>query len=132
MLDKIRLHQSGRLPEEYHSNLGLSLGLDGHLCGFLGVDFTAVAERVRQGATDDEIAEWCFQHGLRPSNVQARVWNEFARKFGWNDRAARFIERTKTESGIAHRSDLLTAFDLINFQETPAVPPPPDQPPVAS
>lgn len=73
MFDKIRLHQSSRLPAEYHPNLGLSLGLDGHLCGFLGVDFSAVVERVRQGGADDEIAEWCFQQGLRPSWVQARI-----------------------------------------------------------
>jgi len=42
MLDKIRLHQAGKLPQDYHPNLGLSAGLDGHLCGFLGVDSTLV------------------------------------------------------------------------------------------
>lgn len=30
----------------------------------------------------EEIAEWCFRHGLRPSKMQARIWNEFGRKFG--------------------------------------------------
>ncbi|HWG95609.1 MAG TPA: DUF5069 domain-containing protein [Nitrospira sp.] len=33
MLDKIRLHQAGQLPEECHPNFGLHAGLDGHLCG---------------------------------------------------------------------------------------------------
>ena len=79
MLDKIRLHQAGKLPAEHHPNFGLSVGLDGHLCSFLGVEFAAVCERVRQGGTDDEIAEWCFQHGLRPNKMQTRIWNEFAR-----------------------------------------------------
>ena len=36
MLDKIRLRQAERLPTEYLPNFGLSAGLDGHLCGFLG------------------------------------------------------------------------------------------------
>ena len=54
MLDKIRLHQAGRLPAEYHS---LSTGLDGRLCGFLSVEFAAVYERVRQGGSDEEVAE---------------------------------------------------------------------------
>jgi len=35
MLDKIRLHQAGKLPQDYHPNFDLSAGLDGHLCGFL-------------------------------------------------------------------------------------------------
>lgn len=38
MLDKIRLHQAGQLPAGSHPNLGLHAGLDGHLCGFLGIE----------------------------------------------------------------------------------------------
>jgi hypothetical protein len=117
MLDKIRLHQSGQLPGEYHPNLGLSIGLDGHLCGFLGVEFTAVCQHVQQGGSDDEVAEWCFQHGLRPSKMQTRIWNEFARKFGWDDAAARFLARAKAENGLEHRTDIVTAFDLIDLGE---------------
>ena len=33
MLDKIRLQVAGKLPEEFHRNYGLSVGLDGQLCG---------------------------------------------------------------------------------------------------
>jgi hypothetical protein len=117
MLDKIRLHQSGKLPEEYHPNFGLSVGLDGHLCGFLGIEFAAVCERVRQGGTDDEIAEWCFQRGLRPNKVQTRIWNGWACKFGWNDTAAKFLTRIKAEDGLEHRTDIVTLFDLIDMRE---------------
>ena len=117
MLDKIRLHVAGQLPAEYQPNLGLAYGLDGHLCGFLGVEFSALCERVRHGGSDDEVAEWCFQRGLRPNPVQARVWNEFARKFGWNDLAARFIARVKAEDGLQHREDVVTAFDSIDLRE---------------
>jgi hypothetical protein len=52
-----------------------------------------VYERVRQGGSDDEVAEWCFQRGLRPTKMQIRLWNEFSCKFGWNDVAAKFVER---------------------------------------
>ncbi len=117
LLDKIRLHQRGELPAEYHPNFGLSIGLDGHLCGFLGVGFDALCERVRQGGTDDEIAEWCFQHGLRPNTVQKRVWNEFARKVGWNDRVSRFLANVKAEDGTENRTDIVTSFDLIELRE---------------
>ena len=32
----------------------MSIGLDGHLCGFLGIEFAALSERVKQGGTDEE------------------------------------------------------------------------------
>src|SRR5688572_8121263 len=35
MLDKIRLKEAGTLPEHFHRNYGLSIGLDGQMCGFL-------------------------------------------------------------------------------------------------
>lgn len=117
MLDKIRLHLAGMLPDEYRPNFGRSFGLDGHLCGFLGVEFDSLCERVRLGGTDGEIAEWCFQNGLRPNSTQTRIWNEFSRKVGWNDKVANFIAATKAEDGLSHRTDLLTAFDTIDFRE---------------
>jgi len=117
MLDKIRLHQAGQLPEEYLPNFGLRAGLDGHLCGFLGVEHADVCERVRQGGSDEDIAEWCFQRGLRPNKMQMRVWKEFARKFGWNDVAAKFLARIKREDGLEHRADIVTTFDLIDLRE---------------
>ena len=108
LLDKIRLHHRGELPDEYRPNFGLSIGLDGHLCGFLGVDFDALSERVREGGNDEEIAEWCFARGLRPNTVQTRVWNEFARKVGWNDRVTRFLAKVHAEDGTTGRTDLVS------------------------
>ena len=63
MIDKIRLHLREELAEEYRPNFGLSAGLDGHLCGFLGVSHSDLIQQVRLGKTDDEIAEWCFSNG---------------------------------------------------------------------
>jgi hypothetical protein len=117
MLDKIRLNLRGELPEEYKPNLGLSIGLDGHCCGFLGVEFSALVERTRQGGTDDEILEWCFAQGFRPNPVQKRIWNGFASKFGWRDRAAAFVTAVKKQDGLENRDDLVTAFDQIDFRE---------------
>ena len=117
LLDKIRLHQRGELPEEYHPNFGLRFGLDGHLCVFVGLEFDALYERVRAGGTDEEIAEWCFERGLRPNKVQARVWNEFARKLGWNDRVSQFVANTLREDGTTDRTDICTAFDAMDFRE---------------
>jgi hypothetical protein len=116
MLDKIRLMQAGKLPEEYHRNYGLSVGLDGHLCGFLNVKFGDVEARVKDGGTDAEIAEWIFGCGLRPNRMQALVWNECSRKFGWNDRVTTYLQKIKQEAGI-EQHPACTSFDLIEFNE---------------
>jgi len=116
MLDKIRLRQAGRLPEDFHRNYGLSVGLDGQLCGFLNVKFEDVAARVREGGTDEELAEWVFARGLRPNRTQALVWNEHSRKLGWNDRISSFVAKIKAEMGIAEHP-AITTFELIEYGE---------------
>ncbi len=116
MLDKIRLMQASRLPEDYHRNYGLSVGLDGQLCGFLNVKFEDVAARVQAGGTDEELAEWIFAHGLRPNRAQALVWNEHSRKMGWNDRISTFVAKIKAEAGMAGHP-ACTTFELIELNE---------------
>ena len=123
MLDKMRLKQAGKLPEDFHRNYGLSFGLDGQLCGFLGVKFEAIEARVAEGGTDTEIAEWIFAHGLRPSRPQTHVWNEYIRKLGWNDRGAAVIAKVKAEQGLADRDDIQTIFAGIDALEGRLPPP---------
>lgn len=116
MLDKIRAHQRGELPEEYLPNLGLSLGLDGRMCAFLGIAFADVCTRVQEDGTDEEILAWCCERsGFQLTEERAYIWNEFARKFGWNDVAGRFLRKVRAEEGLS--DELVTAFDLIDFRE---------------
>ena len=117
MFDKIRSDLAGTLPKEYRENLGLSVGLDGFLCGFLGVKFEDVRQKVSEGLSDEELVEWCFANGLRPNPMQRRIWNGFSEKFGWRDMATSAIESFKEEDGLEKREDILTAFDLIDEQE---------------
>lgn len=116
MLDKIRLKQAGALPEHFHRNYGLSIGLDGQLCGFLNVKFEDVEAQVAAGRTDAEVAEWIFATGLRPNRTQLLVWNEHSRKLGWNDRVTAFNAKVKQEPGWDHLT-ATTSFDLIEQSE---------------
>ncbi|HSI86833.1 MAG: DUF5069 domain-containing protein [Candidatus Methylacidiphilales bacterium] len=103
MVDKIRLHVENELPEEYRPDFGHSRGLDGACCGFLNIEHTQLAEHVKEnpGSTDDELLAWCFDHGdFRPNSMQIHIWNEFARKFGYDDSAS-MEARTDLATGNA-------------------------------
>jgi len=46
------------------------------------------------------------------------IWNEFARKLGWNDRVAQFLAKVKAEDGTTDETaDLFTAFELMDYRE---------------
>lgn len=122
MLDKIRLQQAGNLPDDFHRNYGLSIGLDGQLCGFLNVKFADVEAKVKAGGTDAEIAEWIFSTGLRPNRTQAFIWNEHSRKMGWNDRVSAYIAGVRQEPGWEHIT-AVTSFDIIEQSEEREPPP---------
>ncbi len=115
MLDKIRLHTAGRLPGDYHANLGG--GFDGSCCRFLWIDYPSLVERVKAGGTDDELLAWAYQQGRKPSDEEALVWNEFMRKRGWNDEASERLRQRKAESGLSDRDDIQTFFDYIDADE---------------
>jgi hypothetical protein len=115
MLDKIRVYAKGELPEEYRPNLGK--GFDAKCCVFLHIDYAEVAERVKQGASDDDILEWALKTGRRPNDDEITMWNEFMRKFGWRDHASETLARRKREAGMEARADIETMFQFIDADE---------------
>ncbi len=115
MLDKIQLHARRELPLDYHANLGK--GFDEKCVKFLRVDYNQLVERVKKGGTDEEILEWCFTVGRRPSEDDIYVWNEFMRKRGWNDEVSEIVNRRKAEAGMTDRSDIQTSFQFIDADE---------------
>jgi len=84
---------------------------------FLRVAYADLKTRVLEGGTDEEILDWCFQQGRKPSEVDLLVWNEFGRKLGWNDRATPVLDKLKAESGLAGRNDIVTLFDYTDVDE---------------
>lgn len=115
-LDKIRKHARGGLHPDHHEYLGQ--GFDGRLCHFLGVSYDDLKGRTLAGGTDDEILSWILQRRGRPlAPADLLIWNGFATKRGWRDDATPTLERQKAESGLAHRTDLLTFFDYYEVDE---------------
>jgi Domain of unknown function (DUF5069) len=115
MLDKIRVHARGELPADYQPNLGK--GFDAKCCAFLHLNYSDLAERVKQGATDDEMLEWAFTAGRHPTDDEITMWNEFMRKFGWRDHAAEILARRKREAGMENRAEIETMFQFIDADE---------------
>ena len=118
MLDKIRLHAAGRLPSDYHKNLGI--GFDGRCVRFLHVDYQALRGRVLQGGTDEAILQWCVDQGRRPNDEEILIWNSFMMKRGWRDEAdgsTRELDGYKAASGLSERHDLVTFFDYYEVDE---------------
>jgi len=117
MLRKIRLRAEGRLPEEYQAYMGI--GFDGRCLRFLRIDYDALVTRVLAGGTDEDILEWCFAHGHRPTDNEILVWNEYMIKRGWRDTdaPASALQEYKEKYGLGHRSDILTFFDFYEVDE---------------
>jgi hypothetical protein len=117
MLGKIRLLTRGQLPADYLPYMGL--GFDRRCVRFLGVDYGALAGRVVEGGTDEEILEWCFATGRRPTEFEIHVWNEYMIKRGWRDTDAspHELQEYKDKYGLGHRSDVLTYFDFYEVDE---------------
>src|SRR5207245_10085256 len=117
MLDKIRLHARGELPEDYHKNLGAMRAADGACCNFLRMNYGDLRERVLEGGSDEEILEWCFEKGRRLNEGDIAVWNGFASKLGWRDFMTPRFQELKKEQGVADREDIACVSDLMDFEE---------------
>jgi uncharacterized protein DUF5069 len=115
MLDKIRAHAKGNLPEDYQPNLGK--GFDCWCADVLGIDYGELVARTKEGGTDEEILHWCFTKGRQPTDADMHVWNEFMRKRGWNDEISETLARRKQEAGMADRAEIETMFQFIDADE---------------
>lgn len=85
MLDKIRLKAEGRLPADYFVGVEDPTFFDARCTRFLDVNYEELAIRTLQGGADEEILEWCFEHGRRPGEEEIEIWDAFIGKRGWRD-----------------------------------------------
>ncbi len=114
-LDKIRKHARNELHSDHFDFLGQ--GLDRRLCNFLGLAYADLKARTLAGGTDEEIFAWTQEHGRKLNELDIVMWNGFASKRGWRDEATVNLEKIKADSGLAHRTDILTFFDYYDVDE---------------
>jgi gluconokinase len=117
MLDKIRLQAAGRLPPGYNVGTADWSHFDSRCTRLLRVGYEELVKRVLQGGTDEEILDWCFQRGRRPSLEEIEIWNDFLTKRGWRDGGSAELAEVKRVRGFANRDDLQTWFDFHQADE---------------
>jgi hypothetical protein len=118
MLDKIRLNAAGRLPPGYNLGTADWTWFDARCTRFLGVGYPAVVERVLRGGSDEEILEWCFEQGRRPTAEEIEIWNGFMVTYGWRDGSSEELAEVKRKRGFAQRDDIQTWFDFHRADES--------------
>ena len=122
MLDKVRLSDEGRLPPSYNLGDQNPLFFDGVCCRFLQVEYEQVVRQVRAGRSDEEILEWAYQAGRRPTEDEIRFWNSFMTKCGWRDQSTASLNRWKKQLSLENRTDVQTFFDLYDADEGREIP----------
>jgi len=116
MLDKIRLHAAGKLPEaDYAANLGK--GFDARCCAFLHVAYDGLKARTLGGdSSDAQLLAWAEERGGRRSDEECEVWNGFMMKRGWRDAGAEVLAKRIRESALEGKP-VMTMFDYIDSDE---------------
>ncbi|HSJ01851.1 MAG: DUF5069 domain-containing protein [Verrucomicrobium sp.] len=117
MVDKIRLHARGELPEGYHRGFSDPTSFDARFCLFWDIDYDQLAARTLEGGTDEELLAWCFQDRKFPNEMQILVWNSFLTKRGWRDSGSASLVEDKAANGWQDRDDIQTYVDLHDVDE---------------
>ncbi|MDR2844712.1 MAG: DUF5069 domain-containing protein [Puniceicoccales bacterium] len=113
-LAKIRKHLAGELPPSYQRNFGK--GFDRFLCLHLGVEPEAVVAVVRDSGDDTDALDARLL-ALFPANLQVAKWNRELVQRGMSEMGREALAAAKERMGIAHRTDLLSFADMIDFDE---------------
>ena len=116
MIDKIRLHQAGKLPKTHAENLGR--GFDERCVHFLRISYQDLVDRVQAGDdSDEQLLEWALNEGRHPDEDEIEIWNGFMTKRGWKDTASPTLAKRKAEDGFSDRADIETMFQYIDADE---------------
>lgn len=119
MLDKIRLHAAGQLPEGWQVARGTSMkgSFDWRCCQFLKIDYQTLEAEVLKGDKDDEqLLAWAYAHGHQPTEEEIEIWNAFMTKRGWRDVGTQRLNERLAEIGLP-AGTVQTMFEFIDLDE---------------
>lgn len=114
-VDKIRLHQGGKLHADYQENF--TRGFDGAWLKAAGLSAEKFLEVVKNSLTDGEVADWVAKN-VRKSEADKAAFRDFVLNRGRDDEAGKArLKMRKEEAGFAQRDDIQTFVDFIDADE---------------
>ncbi len=119
MLDKIRLAAAGKLPVDWEPMRGAAMkgSFDARCCSFLRVNYAALeAETIKGDKSDEELLEWAYSNGRRPTDEETEIWNAFMTKRGWRDAGTQRLHERLAEIGLSPDA-AQTMFEFIDIDE---------------
>jgi len=111
---KIRKHLAGELPASYQRNF--CRGFDRFLCLHLGIEPQQVIDAVRD-AGDDTAALDRALLALFPADLRVHQWNRELVQKGMSEMGREALQQSLEKMGAAHRTDILSFADMIDFDE---------------
>ena len=118
MLDKIRLHAAGKLPDGWQAMRGPAAHgtFDARCCRFLAISYEALESETLKGGSDEELLEWAFKNGRKPNEEEIEIWNAFMTKRGWRDAGTQRLHERLAEIGL-QPGTVETMFEYIDLDE---------------
>jgi gluconokinase len=119
MVDKIRLSAAGKLPPDWEASRGVKspISFDSLCCKFLHIDYGVLEqETLKGGKNDEQLMEWAFQQGRKPTDEEIEIWNAFMTKRGWRDSATKRLHDRLAQIGLPPGT-VETMFEFIDLDE---------------
>jgi hypothetical protein len=110
LIDKVRLRHRGLIPDYNY----FTTGFDKYLVEFLRFTPEEFERRVLQGGTDEELLEWIYAHGRRPSEDEITRWNDRILTGGPKDEAARQRFQSRLAEVAAKRGVPVAALPAVS------------------
>src|SRR3954469_1921815 len=104
MLDKMRLAAASNLPPEWEASRGVKspTSFDSLCCRFLQINYAALeAETLKGDRSDEQLLEWAFQNGHKPTEEEIEIWNGYMTKRGWRDSATKRLNERLAQIDLA-------------------------------
>jgi hypothetical protein len=115
-VDKIRLHLAGKLPPDYHENLGQ--GFDGMWLKAAGITHGQMVEVVKNAITDGEVCDWVRNNVKKSEAEKAAHRQDMLSRPKLDDKAAQDrLKMRKEQAGFPHRDDIKNFVDFIDADE---------------
>ncbi|MCC6966620.1 MAG: DUF5069 domain-containing protein [Nitrospira sp.] len=118
LIDKLRLHAQGLLPDPYVPFLlRPGLPLDGRFLAFTGLQPEALRQAVLGRDSEEEILAWVAQAAVPHGSQEILAWSEALERLRPDRALARLLARLSPEMAMQIEFTRHPLFDLIDMDE---------------